>query len=223
MAGYELRPVAIDRHAGRWPLALTATVGLVASLLIVKPWTAIASGFGPSMPVVDRAAAVVPPVVGLPAPGAAASEAPSALGSLAQHSGTWGVGASGLGPHNEAEPWSAWTAVTPTPASNVGGLPASPSSGLCDRVPTLPSDALFVAVSNEADVPIDRRVLAWWWDRGTATPLEGIIRQVTPSGDRGIAYVVRDDRGPWPAGRYVFRLASGDQAVDLAVCFVANP
>jgi hypothetical protein len=221
MAGYELRPVAIDRHAGRWPLALTATVGLVASMLVVKPWAVIAVGFGPSTPVVDRAPA--PPPGGPAAAGAVASQAPSALGSLAQHSGTWGVGASGLGPHNEAEPWAAWTAVTPTPAKTIAGLPASPSSGLCDRVPTLPADALFIAVSHESDVPIDRRVLAWWWDHGSATPLEGAIRQVTPSGDRGIAYVVRDDRGPWPAGRYAFRLAAGDQAVDLTVCLVANP
>jgi len=53
--------------------------------------------------------------------------------------------------------------------------------------------------------------------------VQGSIHQVTPAGDLGIAYVVRDDRAPWPAGRYVFRLAAADQAVDLAVCLVATP
>jgi hypothetical protein len=220
MAGYELRPVAIDRHAGRWPLALTATVGLIASMLIVKPWAAIV-GFG-APPAADHAAAAARPPVVLPAPGTP-SQAPDGLGSLARHSGTWGVGATGLGAQDQAGPWVAWTAVTPTPATTSAGLPTSPSSGLCDRVPTLPVDALFIAVSHEADVPVDRHVLAWWWDRGTATPLAGTIQQVTPAGDRGIAYVVRDDRGPWPAGRYAFRVAAGDQAVDLAVCLVTAP
>jgi hypothetical protein len=221
MAGYELRPVAIDRHAGRWPLALTATVGLVASMLIVKPWVAIVRDFaGP--PVADRAAAVAPAPVVVPAPGTR-TQAPEGLGSLARHSGTWGVGASEPGSVDGPEPWGAWTAVTPAPATTVAGLPASPSSGLCDRVPTLPANASFMAVSHETDVPVDRTVLAWWWDQGTATPLEGAIHQVTPTGDRGIAYVVRDDGGPWPAGRYAFRVEANDQAVDLAVCLVTTP
>jgi hypothetical protein len=224
MAGYELRPVAIDRPAGRWPLALTAAAGLVAAMLMVKPWSVVIGGFEAPAPIERHApAAVVPAAVVPPVAATSASDAPSALGSLARHSGTWGVGASGLGPHNEAEPWAGWTAVEPIPVAVGAGTPASPSRGLCDGVPTLPTDALFMAVSHEIDVPIDRTVLAWWWDHGTAKPLEGAIHQVTPTGDRGIAYVVRDDRAPWLAGRYVFRLAAADQAVDLAVCLVATP
>lgn len=223
MADYELRPVAIDRPAGRRPLALTAAVGLVAAMLVVKPWSLIVGGFDAAAPVERHApAAAVTGAIAPPAAAVPASQAPSALGSLARHSGTWGVGASGLGPHNEAEPWASWTAVTPTPVSVNAVVPASPTSGLCDGVPTLPTDALFMAVSHETDVPIDRTVLAWWWDHRTAIPLEDEIHQVTPAGDRGIAYAVRDDRAPWPAGRYTFRLAAAGEAVDLAVCLVPN-
>jgi hypothetical protein len=223
MAGYELRPVAIDRPTGRWPLALTAAAGLLAALLVVKPWSAIVGGLDATRPVERQAPVATAPGIVPPPAGVSASEAPSALGSLARHSGTWGVGASGLGPHNEAEPWAAWTAVDPAPVAVGTTGPASPSRGLCDAVPTLPTDALFIAVSHERDVPVDRTVFAWWWDRGTATSLQGSIHQVTPAGDLGIAYVVRDDRAPWPAGRYVFRLAAADRAVDLAVCLVATP
>jgi hypothetical protein len=223
MAGYELRPVAIDRPAGRWPLALTAAVGLFAALLVVKPWSMIVAGFDVPGPVERRAPAAVASGIAPPAARVSASQGPSALGSLARHSGTWGVGASGLGPHSEAEPWAAWTAVDPAPVAVGAAAPASPSRGLCDGVPTLPTDALFVAVSHERDVPVDRSVFAWWWDHGSAKDLQGSIHQVTPTGDRGIAYVVREDRAPWPAGRYVFRLAATDQAVDLAVCLVATP
>jgi len=224
MAGYELRPVAIDRHAGRWPLALTATVGLVASMLIVKPWSAVVGGLvGP--PVVAPAAAIAAAPAAISAGGAPAAprtpEAPSGLESLARHSGIWGVGAAGLDAQDTRGSWAAWTAVSPAPARTTAGVPTSPSSGLCDRVPTLPTNALFIAVSNEADVPVDRSLVAWWWDHGSATPLEGSIHQVTPAGDRGIAYVVRDDGGPWPAGRYVFRESAGGDAVDLAVCLAA--
>jgi hypothetical protein len=227
MAGYELRPVAIDRHAGRWPLALTAMVGLVASMLIVKPWSAVVGSFvGPPVAPL-RLAAGAPPAVAPPGAGAAAAprtaEAPNGLGSLARHSGSWGVGAAGLDAQDGRNSWAAWTAVSPAPASSVAGLPASPSSGLCDRVPTLPANALFIAVSNAADVPADRTIGAWWWEHGTATPLEGEIHQVTPAGDRGIDYVVRNDGGAWLAGRYVFRLSAGDRAVDLAVCVAATP
>ena len=216
MAGYELRPVAIDRPAGRRPVALTAAVGLATAMLVVKPWAVVGSGFDVPVSVERRASAAVTPP-------AAASQAPSALGSLARHSGTWGVGASGLRPDIDAEPWATWTAVEPAAVAVGAGSPASPSSGLCDAVPTLPTDALFIAVSHELDVPIDRTVSAWWWDRGTVTPLAGSIDQVTPAGDRGMTYVVHDDRAPWVAGRYVFRLAAANDAVDLAVCLVATP
>jgi hypothetical protein len=222
MAGYELRPVAIDRPAGRSPSAFVAAAAVVAAMLVMKPWTVIA-GFEAPGPIEARAPAAAgpPPATVVGSPGAA-SEAPSTLGSLATHSGTWGVGASGTGPHHEAEPWAEWTAVTPTPASlTAGAAPASPSRGLCDAGPTLPADPLFIAVSHETDVPIDRRVEAWWWDDDSAMPLDGAIHQVTPTGDRGIAYVIRNDRAAWPAGRYAFRLIAGDRAVGLAVCLVA--
>jgi hypothetical protein len=221
MGGYELRPVVIDGPAGRAPLALTVVAGLVASMLVIKPWSAVFGLFdAPHAAVAPRAATAAVPAVPPSASAASASEAPG-LGSLARHAGTWGVGASGHRA-NAAEPWVRWTAVAPSQAASASATPAGPSGGLCDRVPTLPTDALFIAVSNETDVPIDRHVTAWWWDRGTATPLPA-IHQVTPPGDRGIAYVVRDDGMAWAAGRYVFRLVAGDDAVDLVVCLATGP
>lgn len=224
-AGYELRPVTIGRSAGQGPLAIVAAIGLIGVLLVLKPWVFL-GGSGAGDP--GDAQAPQPAAVAAPAdqPGPAQSGAPSsdpsALGSLAQHSGVWGVGASGLGPHNEAEPWAGWTAVTPEAIASSTGVPNAPSRGQCDGVPTLPSDPLFIAISHETDVPVDRRVVAWWFDVGTPTPLVDEIHQVT-TGDRGIAYVIRNDRSPWPAGRYEFDLVAGDQAAGLTVCLNGRP
>jgi hypothetical protein len=221
-AGYELRPVTIDRPAGQRPAAIIVAVALLGSLVLLKPWDLVGAGATDS----GGARAPVPAVVAaapLPAaPDAAATEKPSALGSLARHSGTWGVGASGQGPHNEAEPWADWTAVTPVAVAPSAKPPDTPSKGPCDDVPTLPTEPLFVAISHDSDVPVDRRVVAWWWDAGTPTPLADELHQVT-TGDRGIAYVIRDDGEPWPAGRYEFHVVAGDQAVALTVCLFGAP
>ena len=222
-AGYELRPVTIARPAGHGPVGLVAALVLVGMLVVLKPWDLIGPDPGPATrPVQAPPAAVPAQAVAGPAGAAAASSKPSGVGSLAQHSGTWGVGASGIGPHNEAEPWAAWTAVAPEAVASTALTPQSPSKGLCDGVATLPSDPVFIAISHESDVPADRRVLGWWWDVGTPTPLADTIHQVTTA-DRGIAYVIRNDRSPWPAGRYEFQLAAGTDAIALTVCLVATP
>src|SRR6478752_4053572 len=221
-AGYELRPVTIDRQAGQRPTGILIAVALLGLLVLLKPWELLGGATSANGTVSRQAPAVA--VASRPAPAAVtATESPSALGSLARHSGTWGVGASGIGPHNEAEPWADWTAIAPVETSPSATMPAVGPKGSCDHVPTLPPDPLFIAVSHEADVPIDRRVTGWWWDGGTPMPLADLIHQVTPSGDRGIAYVIRDDRAPWPAGRYEFHVIAGDQAVALTFCLAATP
>jgi hypothetical protein len=218
-AGYELRPVTIARPAGHGPLALVAALAVVGALVVIKPWELVGPDPGPATRAVAGRNAALAPVLAAPA---AASSKPSGLGSLAQHSGTWGVGASGTGPpHNETEPWAAWAPVTPEAVGSTALTPQSPSKGLCDGVPSLPSDPLLIAVSHESDVPVDRRVLGWWWDVGTPTPLAETIHQVTTA-DRGIAYVIRNDRSPWPAGRYEFQVAAGADAVAMTVCLVAT-
>ena len=221
-AGYELRPVTIARPAGQRPTALVAALALIGVLVVLKPWDVVGNDPGPA-PAPQQAAApqvAVAPAQPVAAP-AGASFKPSGLGSLAQHSGTWGVGAAGIGPHNEAEPWSEWTAIAPVAVASTALEPPAPSNGVCDGVPSLPADALFIAISHESDVPVERHVFAWWWDGGAAAPLADAMLQVTTA-DRGIAYVIRKDRSPWPAGRYEFELAAGDDAVALTVCLVAT-
>jgi hypothetical protein len=220
-AGYELRPVTIGRAAGQRPTTLVAVLAVIGVLVVLKPWDLVGFDGGPApQPAAAQQRGIAP--AHLVAAPPAASSKPSGVGSLAQHSGTWGVGASGIGPHNEAEPWAEWTAVTPEAVASTALTPRSPSNGLCDGVATLPSDPVFIAISHEADVPADRRVLGWWWVVGTPTPLADVIHQVTTA-DRGIAYVVRNDRSPWPAGRYEFELVAGTDAVALTVCLVPTP
>ena len=219
-AGYELRPVTIARPAGHRPTTLVATLALIGMLVVLKPWDLVAAATSPAIRAADAPRAAAPAQV-VPA-AAAASSKPSVLGSLAQHSGTWGVGASGIGPHNEAEPWAEWTAITPIAVASSSVVPRYPSRSMCDGVASLPADPLFIAISHEADVPADRRVLGWYWDDGTPTPVAGAIHQVT-TGDRGIAYVIRNDRSSWPAGRYEFELVAGPDVVALTVCLVATP
>ena len=219
--GYELRPVTIARPAGERPIALVAVLALVGVLVVLKPWELAGADRPPATRPEPAANAAADPAQPVAAP-VTASAKPAGPGSLAQHSGTWGVGASGIGPHNEAEPWAEWTAITPMPVAAPALAPLSPSKGLCDGVASLPTDPLFIAISHESDVPIDRHVLAWWWDVGTPTPLTDAIHQVTTA-DRGIAYVIRNDHSPWPAGRYEFELVAGADAVGLTVCLVANP
>jgi hypothetical protein len=220
---YELRPVTIARSPGQRPAALVAVLVLVGVLVVLKPWDFVDIDAGSAPPVQQAQApnGAVAPAQAIAPPGAVAPK-PSGLGSLAQHSGTWGVGASGIGPHNEAEPWAEWAAVAPEAVGSTVRTPQSPSSGRCGGVPSLPAEPLFIAVSHESDVPIDRRVLGWWWDAGTPRVLDGTIHQVTTA-DRGIAYVIRNDHSPWPAGLYEFELIAGADAVALTVCLVSAP
>lgn len=223
-AGYELRPVTIARPAGHRSLALVAALALIGTVaVVVKPWESARLDGAPTTER-DRAqvAAAQQPIAAPAAAVPAASSKPSPLGSLARHSGSWGVGASGIGPHNEAEPWADWTPVTPLAIASTSLAPESPSTAHCDGVPTLPTDPLFIAVSHESDVPVDRHVLGWWWDAGTPTPLAGTIHQVT-TGDRGIVYVLRNDHAVWSAGRYEFHLVAGADAVALTVCLAGLP
>jgi hypothetical protein len=215
-AGYKLRPVTIVRPAGRRPTSILVAIALLGSLAVLKPWTLIDT----SVPEVSSLPAATPVPVATSAVAAPRVAAPPGLGSLASHSGTWGVGVAGIGPRYDGESWADWTAVTPVEVSPSSGATAGamPAIAGCTGVPSLLAGPLFVAVSHAVDVPIERHVFGWSWNGPTATALVGSIHQVTPPGDRGFAFVIRDDRAPWPAGRYEFHLVAGDRAVALTVC-----
>jgi hypothetical protein len=44
------------------------------------------------------------------------------------------------------------------------------------------------------------------------------VRQISPPGNRGIAYLERIDHGPWPTGRYEFDVLAGDHRISLTAC-----
>jgi len=213
-SAYEVRPVPIGRSAHRRPTVVVVVAAVFVAVVLVKPWgwssagpaltTAVAADDGPSPSVVA---------------GPVATPTTSRLGSLALRSGTWGVGVAGLGPRYDASPWIDWAAVDPEPATDTPNRVAIwPGTGVCAGVPALLEGPLFVAVTGPTDLPVDRRLVAWWSDGGRTASLAGSIRQVTPFGDPGISYLMRNDREPWPSGRYEFHLVAGDRAIALTVC-----
>ena len=116
------------------------------------------------------------------------------IGSLARHSGTWGVGDAGLGPRIEREePWADWVPVEPeaatdTPSTSCSGRGRAsvPASRGCS------TSRCSSPMTSSPDLPVDRRLEAWWTDGGRAASLDGSVHQITPVGERGISYLVRE-------------------------------
>jgi hypothetical protein len=219
-AGYELRPVTIERSAGRRPIVLFLVASIVVGVVVLKPWTIVPAPAVEPAIVAPATVAVVPPPV--PAPRVLSTQGPPVIGSLAAHSGTWGVGIAGIGPRYDGESWADWTAVDPWPASPTSERVATGPRAACSNLGTLYDGALFVAVTNPSDVPIDRSVRAWWWDGAEPTSLADTTRIVVPAGDAGISYLVRRDRAPWPAGRYELQLVAGDRAMAMGFCLTPH-
>jgi len=224
-AGYELRPVTIERSAGRRPIVFFLVASLLVGVVVFKPWAIVTAT--PVMPAVVAPAVVAPapetvvrPAVALPR--VLSTPGPSVVGSLAAHSGTWGVGVAGVEPRYDGETWADWTAVAPWPASPTVERVATGPRAACSNLAPLYGGALFVALTNPSDVPIDRSVRAWWWDGSEPVSLADATRIVVPAGDAGISYLVRRDRAPWPAGRYELQLVAGDRAMALAFCLAAS-
>jgi hypothetical protein len=97
-----------------------------------------------------------------------------------------------------------------------------PGSGICAGIPQLLDQPLFFAVTSSSNLPVDRRLVAWWTDGGRVESLDGSVHQVTPVGDRGISYLVRNDLAPWPAGRYEFHVEGGGHAYAVTICIPAE-
>lgn len=216
-SAYEVRPVPIGRPARRWPIVLVATTALFVGIVVVKPWAPSRAPTAVPLAAVAEAA----PIPTLPVAGPAMNDEAATIGSLATHSGRWGVGIAGLGDDDDDPAWVEWTPVEPEPADETPDRIAMwPGTGVCNGVPVLHERPLFFAVTGPLDLPVDRRLVAWWSDGGRTASLAGSIRQVTPVGDRGVSYLVRLDRATWQAGRYEFHVEAGDRRFALTVCVV---
>ena len=242
---YEIPPARLGRSSPG-PLVIgIVVVAMFVSLAIVKPWTGTSSpdvstsraGVRAEASASDPAASVTALDGRLVAPSpeepswpadandadptrATAAQAKEALLSLATHAGGWGVGNGGFGPRwVRDEPWFDWAAVVPEAVTD-GPLRIAmwPRESLCDGYPTINDLPSFVAVTAPADLTPDWRLTGWWTDGYRVAWLDDSIRQISPSGGRGISYLERVDGAPWPPGRYEFHVAAGDRTVALLLC-----
>jgi hypothetical protein len=236
--GYEMEPRPIERstHRGAW--VVVGAVVISMAVAIVKPWSipAVAPPDAREIPspMTSPSARTERPVAlaQIPAPTwpaasyasaptwSAASEAEGALRALTDHSGTWGIGNAGVGPRMlRDEPWADWAAVSPEVAANLPLHVATwPDTNLCTGYASIYDRPSIVAVTTPADIAPDWRLVGWWTDGVNAADLAGSVRQVSPAGNRGISYLERTDRAPWPPGRYEFHVIAGGRAFALTVC-----
>lgn len=242
--GYEIEPERIGRTTDRRrPLVVIVVALIVAALVLVKPWDGQDEGSRAVRPTTPPAIAEASPGVSLPDPlpvdlvplahpkwpasGSAttlatetAKEAEGAIPALAGHAGTWGVGNAGVGPRLLRDgPWSDWT---PVAIEIVDGSPLHvgqwPGTDLCTGFPEIFDRPTLVALTVPHAVSPDWKVEAWWAEGGAAAALDGSVVQISPAGNRGIAYLERVDRAPWPPGRYEFHVVTSSTAVALTVC-----
>jgi hypothetical protein len=144
------------------------------------------------------------------------------VGDLAPHSGAWGVGDGGNGNRLIGTgPWTQWLAVDPGQTWDGMSLALWPGTGLCMSAPRLAGSPSLVAITVPSALVPDWRVAAWFTDGSGAVPLVGVVRQISPPGNRGIAYLERADRAQWPDGRYEFDVQAGDHQASLTVCIGA--
>ncbi len=142
---------------------------------------------------------------------------------LAPHSGAWGVGNGGNGNRLLGKgPWTQWIAVDPGPSWGGTSLTLWPDTGLCMSAPRLVGSPSLVAITVPSALVPDWRVAGWWNDGSETVPLDGVVRQISPPGNRGIAYLERVDRAQWPDGRYEFDVQAGDHHASLTVCIGAR-
>jgi len=236
---YGVVPIGLGRRPGRRPAVVLAAVAVLLAVVVVKPWAppdgldrsgvaitpfAVPSRAALTSPSSLAAAATDPPWPAIAKAGAASDLAPMTIGSLARRWGTWGVGEGGLGARIEGDaPWADWVPVEPEAATDTPiHIAIWPGTGICAGVPRLLDQPLFFAITTTADLPVDRPLEAWWTDGGRAAALDGSVHQVTPAGEHGVSYLVRDDNAPWPAGRYEFHVTGGNRTFALTICIPAT-
>jgi hypothetical protein len=238
MIEFEPQSVA-DRRGSRRPFVVALLVLVALVVAVAKPWVTRGTGAGPVARdgVADHAASVTPsadPSSSVPLPRVITSGAqpqPSLGNSptiaaivrdLARRSGAWGVGTGGSGPRMvRDDPWFDWAPVEPASDAGAGGarLAIWPDSGLCTETPSLLGGPRLVAVTAPRGILPDWHLVGWWSNGSQIASLDGIVRQVSPAGNRGISYLERLDGGLWPDGRYEFRVVAGTNVTSLVVCF----
>jgi hypothetical protein len=236
--GYDVepRPVGRSTHRGVW-LGVAAAAAFLGVVLL-KPWSAPARPetegvIASPAPATSPAFAVIPvrsgpetvpawPAESTPTVLAAATavQAEGAIRGLTAHSGQWGVGTAGVGPRMlRDEPWTDWVAASPESVDS-GPLHVAtwPGTDICDGLPAIYDDPSLVAVTAPSDLVPDWRLTGWWTNGSRVASLRGSVFQVSAAGNRGISYLERTDRAPWPPGRYEFHVSAGQSTVALTVC-----
>lgn len=241
---YEVERVPIGRRRDRVVPAIVGAMALVLAVVLAKPWAepsaspsaapALIVAATPGLPSAGDATpdrARVPGSSGWPAAATparldltAVSQAETAIGLLSAHSGTWGVGNSGVGPRLlRDEPWSDWAAVTPEVTGDAPSrIGTWPGTAVCAGLATIYDRPSLVAITAPSELAPDWRLAGWWTDGTNVAPLIGSIHQVSPAGNRGISYLERTDRAPWPAGRYEFHVISGTTTLSLTICLTRS-
>jgi hypothetical protein len=139
------------------------------------------------------------------------------IARLSSRSGAWGIGSAGWGISPvSGSPWTGWEPVDPV--SVASGASREPPS--CAALEWLRA-GIVVGVTVPPGLPPDWKVDATRYgpDGGVAPAMP--VTQVSPAGNRGIAYLVRSDAGAWRTGAYRFTIRAGSSTVTLDSCLVA--
>lgn len=236
--GYDVEPRSLGRSSRRRAWVVVGAAVVFLSAVVVKPW--VGSPATPAAPAVAPGPSTQAPVEAVapiavvrrespiwpagsrstPAADGTALEAEAALGALAAHSGTWGVGDAGVGPRMlRDEPWTDWVRISPESILDVPiHLATWPDTDPCANFPVIYDSPSLVAVTAPADLVPDWWLSGWWTDGNQVASLAGSVRQVSPAGNRGISYLERTDREPWPSGRYELIVIAGASTVSMTIC-----
>ena len=241
--GYRARPARVG--AGRAPARAAGLAFVLVGLVIVaalKPWgggspgapdaTLIGSGPGvgesASAPASRTSASspdASPAGSSVAADGASTRPADGGdplfaplIAALSARSGEWGIGSGGWGISPvSGSPWTGWERVEPTALRAAMPRPRPPS---CDDLPWL-RVGIVVAVTVPRDLPPDWVVAVSRVDaHGTASGVPD-MKQVSPPGNRGVAYLIGTDAGQWRSGAYRFAIRTPSSAVVMDACLFA--
>jgi len=149
----------------------------------------------------------------------ATASIPTITGSLVGRSGEWGIGTGGR--DGSSGVWVEWRAASPATEDRSVGIRPPPSCarrGGSERL----EPGVVVAVTVPVALPPDWTVEAIPYDARGRAGVDRLARQVTPPGNRGIAYLVRADETTWPEGAYRFRIATATRSLSIDACLVAG-